>query len=247
MPNQGRGSNERGARTDRGPERWISVPKVVTRYGGTTDEWVALIRSGLIPGRLSRGRGVYLIRAGDLLAYVRKSVARAVAWDSMPPGTPVRVIDSGSCRILPNGEALLGSTSIPVWRLEQARRAGSDEAALLSAFPESTSQDLEFALVYARRHADEIDRMIRERGATAPRTDDEGDAFADEGEFLRDLDSLLEADDELFRRLTDEVSDGPEYPPDPRLPGHTVRRSPSPAQPSMARTSTRPWQLRRRR
>jgi uncharacterized protein (DUF433 family) len=63
------------------------------------------------------------------------------------------------------GEPTIVRTRIPVWLLEQARRAGASEAALLQAYPTLHAEDLAHAWAYVRAHRDEIDRLIREHDA----------------------------------------------------------------------------------
>jgi uncharacterized protein (DUF433 family) len=59
------------------------------------------------------------------------------------------------------GEATIVRTRIPVWLLEQARRLGATEAALLQAYPTLHAEDLAHAWAYVRRYRDEIDQQIR--------------------------------------------------------------------------------------
>jgi uncharacterized protein (DUF433 family) len=63
------------------------------------------------------------------------------------------------------GEATIVRTRIPVWLLEQARRMGTSEAALLQAYPTLRAEDLAHAWAYVRRHVEEIDRQIRDHEA----------------------------------------------------------------------------------
>lgn len=56
-------------------------------------------------------------------------------------------------------------TRIPVWVLEQARRLGASEAALLQAYPTLRPEDLANAWAFARSHGDLIDAQIRENEA----------------------------------------------------------------------------------
>lgn len=63
------------------------------------------------------------------------------------------------------GEACIVRTRIPVWLLEQARRLGTTEQALLAAYPSLRAEDLVNAWGYARSHAAEIDAQIRENEA----------------------------------------------------------------------------------
>ncbi|MGH9610208.1 MAG: DUF433 domain-containing protein [Bryobacteraceae bacterium] len=60
------------------------------------------------------------------------------------------------------GEPCIVRTRIPVWLLEQARRLGASEQELLAAYPSLRAEDLVNAWAYARSHAAEIKRQIRE-------------------------------------------------------------------------------------
>jgi uncharacterized protein (DUF433 family) len=53
-------------------------------------------------------------------------------------------------------------TRIPVWLLEQARRLGASEQALLAAYPHLRAEDLVNAWAYSRSHPAEIEGQIRE-------------------------------------------------------------------------------------
>src|ERR1039458_5808058 len=63
------------------------------------------------------------------------------------------------------GEACIVRTRIPVWLLEQARRLGVTEQALLVAYPSLRAEDLVNAWAYARSHSGEIETQIRENEA----------------------------------------------------------------------------------
>ena len=63
------------------------------------------------------------------------------------------------------GEPCIVRTRIPVWLLEQARRLGLTEQALLAAYPSLRAGDLVNAWAYARSHAAEIEAQIRENEA----------------------------------------------------------------------------------
>jgi uncharacterized protein (DUF433 family) len=63
------------------------------------------------------------------------------------------------------GEPCIVRTRIPVWLLVQARHLGTSEADLLRAYPALRAEDLANAWAYARAHADEIERQIRENEA----------------------------------------------------------------------------------
>ncbi len=58
------------------------------------------------------------------------------------------------------GAARIVRTRIPVWTLEAARRQGMSDAAVLSAFPTLTAEDLANAWSYARSHRAEIAAQI---------------------------------------------------------------------------------------
>src|SRR5438270_8325973 len=59
------------------------------------------------------------------------------------------------------GEPCIVRTRIPVWVLEQGRRLGVTEQALLGAYPSLRAEDLVNAWAYARSHADEIKQQIQ--------------------------------------------------------------------------------------
>ena len=98
-----------------------------------------------------------------------------------------------------NGVAYVEGCEVPVWRLEMARRAGPGRAALSAAFPGLTSQGLDLAFAYARRHRATLDKLIRLQGAGAVPARDEGPD--DPAAFEADVDALLEKNAEVFRRL----------------------------------------------
>ena len=96
----------------------------------------------LLPG-LSRGEKALLLRlvVQDL--------------DDAFPG-----IDStpGVC----GGEPCIVRSRIPVWALEQSRRLGISEDALLHSYPALRAEDLVNAWAYVRSHRAEIEDEIRE-------------------------------------------------------------------------------------
>jgi uncharacterized protein (DUF433 family) len=63
------------------------------------------------------------------------------------------------------GEPCIVRTRIPVWLVEQARRMGTSEQALLAAYPTLRAEDLVNAFSYARSHTAEIDAQIRQNEA----------------------------------------------------------------------------------
>jgi uncharacterized protein (DUF433 family) len=60
------------------------------------------------------------------------------------------------------GEPCIVRTRIPVWLLEQARRQGVSEQALLAAYPHLRAEDLVNAWAYARSHSAEMESQIRD-------------------------------------------------------------------------------------
>jgi uncharacterized protein (DUF433 family) len=63
------------------------------------------------------------------------------------------------------GDPVIVRTRIPVWVLEQARRQGTSDADLLSAYPVLRAEDLANAWAYVRSHLDEINQQIAEDAA----------------------------------------------------------------------------------
>lgn len=60
------------------------------------------------------------------------------------------------------GDACIASTRIPVWALEQSRRLGFTDDALLENYPTLKREDLDAAWAYVLIHGAEIDAAIRE-------------------------------------------------------------------------------------
>ena len=58
------------------------------------------------------------------------------------------------------GEPCIVRTRIPVWVLEQARRLGTSEEALLRVYPTLRAEDLANAWAYVRSHAEQIEQQI---------------------------------------------------------------------------------------
>ncbi len=63
------------------------------------------------------------------------------------------------------GEACIVRTRIPVWTLENYRRLGWSEAAILENYPALRAADLVNAWGYVDAHIDEINRAIEENEA----------------------------------------------------------------------------------
>jgi len=59
------------------------------------------------------------------------------------------------------GEACIVRTRIPVWTLENYRRLGWTEVAVLENFPSLRAADLVNSWAYADAHAEEMDKAIR--------------------------------------------------------------------------------------
>jgi uncharacterized protein (DUF433 family) len=98
-----------------------------------------------------------------------------------------------------DGVAYVVGCDVAVWRLEMARRAGSDPAALTAAFPGLTLSGVDLAFTYARRHRAKFGGLIRRHGApTVPGSDEGAD---DTAAFEAELDALLDSNADVFRRL----------------------------------------------
>ena len=96
------------------------------------------------------------------------------------------------------GVAYIAGTSVPVRRLEKARRSGATESDLRAAFPDLPARAMEAVADYVRRFPATVKAWAEELAPTAVPPgdqDDDGVGFDDE------LEDLLESDAELFRRL----------------------------------------------
>jgi uncharacterized protein (DUF433 family) len=91
--------------------------------------------------------------------------AQVLKWVVQELGDAFPGIDSlpGVC----GGEPCIVRTRIPVWLLEQARRLGTSEQALLAAYPFLRAEDLVNAWAYARSHVTEIEAQIRDNEAAS--------------------------------------------------------------------------------
>ncbi len=63
------------------------------------------------------------------------------------------------------GEPRIIRTRIPIWLLEQGRRLGLTEAALLESYPTLRATDLANAWAYIASHREQIERQIAENEA----------------------------------------------------------------------------------
>lgn len=59
------------------------------------------------------------------------------------------------------GDPCITRTRIPVWLLEQARRQGLTESAILQIYPALRAADIAYAWSYVRSHRDEIEQQIQ--------------------------------------------------------------------------------------
>jgi uncharacterized protein (DUF433 family) len=100
-----------------------------------------------------------LEQVGDLIGRMNRSEkAKILQWVASDLGDVFPGIDSRPdvC----DGEPCMVRTRIPVWTLVQARRLGTSEADLLTAYPVLNAEDLAEAWAYSRAHREEIDRQI---------------------------------------------------------------------------------------
>jgi uncharacterized protein (DUF433 family) len=83
----------------------------------------------------------------------------------------LRILEHETSRVSPGvektsgvcgGSACIAGTRIPVWGLEEARRLGATEAALLTSYLTLRAEDLGSAWAYVEAHREEIERDIRE-------------------------------------------------------------------------------------
>lgn len=63
------------------------------------------------------------------------------------------------------GQPCIIRSRIPVWVLEQARRLGVPEAALLESYPTLRAEDLAHAWAYASAHPAEMEQQIHDNEA----------------------------------------------------------------------------------
>jgi uncharacterized protein (DUF433 family) len=119
-------------------------------------------------------------------------IGEAVAGNNEIGNESARLVDR-------EGVAYVEGCEVPVWRLEMARRAGFGPAALTAAFPGLTSLGLDLAFAYARRNRAKVDKLIQHHRAAAVPPGDEGPD--DTAAFEADLNTLLDKNAEVFRRL----------------------------------------------
>jgi uncharacterized protein (DUF433 family) len=98
-----------------------------------------------------------------LAGMTRAEKARLLQWLVRDLGDAFPGIESNPGVV--GGASCVVRTRIPVWLLEQARRLGTSEAELLSAYPTLRAEDLANAWAYVRSHRDEIERQIAENEA----------------------------------------------------------------------------------
>jgi uncharacterized protein (DUF433 family) len=89
-----------------------------------------------LPGWLKPGRG-----------HVRLTIEDEDAGIEKTPGV------SG-------GDACIARTRIPIWALEEMRRAGAGEGQILADFPSLTPAQLALAWAYVKAHPDEIEEAL---------------------------------------------------------------------------------------
>jgi uncharacterized protein (DUF433 family) len=170
------------------PDETLTVRQIVRGFGGSPGQWMELIRTGKLRGSKRRGSSEYRVRSRDLGAYVARAVVRRLNAD-VPPLPKIITV---------GGVAYIAGTSVPVRRLERARRAGSIEADLRAAFPDLPAKAMEAVADYVQRYPATVKAWAEELAPTVlppGDQDDDGVGFDDE------LEDLLTSDAELFRRL----------------------------------------------
>jgi uncharacterized protein (DUF433 family) len=93
-----------------------------------------------------------------LARMTRAEKAQLLQWIVQDLGDAFPGIDSTPG--IMGGAACLVRTRIPVWLLEQARRAGSTDSDLLLAYPTLRAEDLANAWAYVRAHRADIEQFI---------------------------------------------------------------------------------------
>ena len=88
----------------------------------------------------------------------RGEKAQVLKWVVQDLGEDFPGVDTrpGVC----GGEPCIVRTRIPAWLLEQARRLGTSDPALLEAYPMLRVEDLANAWAYVRAHGQQIDEQI---------------------------------------------------------------------------------------
>ncbi len=76
------------------------------------------------------------------------------------PRTPMQGIEM--TKNVCGGDACIANTRVPVWSLEQSRRLGFSDDALLENYPTLKRGDLAAAWAYVLAHSEEINAAIRE-------------------------------------------------------------------------------------
>jgi hypothetical protein len=120
-----------------------------------------------------------------------KAVREAAAGKYETEGNGPHLVDR-------DGVAYVEGCDVPVWRLEMARRVGSGPQALQAAFPGLTAAGIDLAFAYARRHRAKFDKLIRVQGASSAPAADRAD---DKAAFEAELETLIDKNTEVFRRL----------------------------------------------
>ncbi len=83
-----------------------------------------------------------------------------VMAESAQPRPPMKGIEK--TENVCGGDACIANTRVPVWALEQSRRLGFTDDALLENYPTLSRGDLDAAWAYVQAHGAEIDTAIRE-------------------------------------------------------------------------------------
>ena len=93
----------------------------------------------------------------------RGEKAQLLKWVVQELGEDFPGVDTrpGVC----GGEPCIVRTRIPVWLLEQARRLGATESALLDAYTSLRAEDLANAWAFVRSHSLEIEEQIHQNAS----------------------------------------------------------------------------------
>lgn len=101
-----------------------------------------------------------LLRVEELISQMtRAEKAQLLQWVVRDLGGAFPGIES--IPGVSGGEPCIVRTRIPVWVIVQARKLGTSEADILTAFPSLRAEDLANAWAYYRAFAADIDNQIR--------------------------------------------------------------------------------------
>jgi uncharacterized protein (DUF433 family) len=185
------GSTERKRRPRGSTDRLLTLAEIALRYGSTVGKWTKLIQAGRLPGAEPSRK----VRRSVVEAYVAQAVARALATDIAKPAQKPIVRPR---IIVRDGVLFFVGTSVPLRQLWRAINAGSSAEEVRTAFPELPPGAVDALNRYAQLHPDVVEnweKMLPPAQAEPGEEDDDGEGFNSQ------LEDIIDAREELFRRL----------------------------------------------